>query len=265
MGSGGGGGYHQGGRGNNNYNQEGHFQHGREGHEENQQNERQPPKERRTSPRQVSNDDVFLGPDTPASNEDGTHTTDHDDGGGNGAITRQKSRNWADCPIDDTAVEPASSPPSANDTLASDDFQVVRGKNTKARNNQQSAARPMTNNPANRGRTGGNSYRGGPQQMSGGRNQYDQASPPYQNQSQQFYQQAPPALHMGAPFNNNNNNNRNQGPAAPRQRVNSNRSNTNRSYHEDSGPNPSARPPRGTNASGEEANNDSVSTGKSRG
>ena len=251
----GGGGYRQGGRGNNNYHDEGHFQHGRDAHEENQPNERQPPKERRTPPRQVSNDDVFLGPDTPASNEDGIHSTDHDDG--NGAITRQKSRNWADCPIDDTAVEPASSPPSANDTFASDDFQVVRGKNTKARNNQQSAARPMNTNPANRGRNGGNSYRGGSQPMSGGRNQYDQASPPYQNQSQQFYQQAPPPLHTSASFNNNN---RNQGPSAPRQRVNSNRSNTNRSYNEDS-----ERPPRGTNPSGEEANNDSVSTGKIRG
>lgn len=37
---------------------------------------------------------------------------------------RQQSRNWADCPIDESVVEPSSPPPSANNTFTSDDFQV---------------------------------------------------------------------------------------------------------------------------------------------
>ena len=41
-------------------------------------------------------------------------------------IIRQLSRNWADCPIDDSVVD-TSPPPSANNTLITndiDDFQV---------------------------------------------------------------------------------------------------------------------------------------------
>ena len=38
-------------------------------------------------------------------------------------MVRQQSRNWADCPIDETGLEP-SPPPSANNTFAGDDFQV---------------------------------------------------------------------------------------------------------------------------------------------
>ncbi len=75
----------------------------------------------KTPPRQSSNDDVFLAPDTPTSNEDGIDQTNNDQGGT--AITRQQSRNWADCPIDESVVE-QSPPPSANNTLTGDDFQV---------------------------------------------------------------------------------------------------------------------------------------------
>jgi hypothetical protein len=76
----------------------------------------------KTPPRKVSNnDDVFIVPDTPTSNEDGIDQTNNDQGGQ--TMVRQQSRNWADCPIDESAAEP-SPPPSANNTFSGDDFQV---------------------------------------------------------------------------------------------------------------------------------------------
>jgi len=40
-------------------------------------------------------------------------------------MIRQKSRNWADCPIDDSVVD-TSPPPSIHNTLTGDDdFQVL--------------------------------------------------------------------------------------------------------------------------------------------
>ena len=87
------------------------------------QNQQQQPREHKTPPRKASNDDVFLGPDTPASTEDGTDTTAHDESAA--STVRQQSRNWADCPIDESVVEPTSPPSSANNTFANDDFQVT--------------------------------------------------------------------------------------------------------------------------------------------
>lgn len=65
---------------------------------------------------QVSNDDVFIAPDTPASNEDSVDQ-------GATTMTRQQSRNWADCPIDESVPE-SSPPPSVNNTFTNDEFQV---------------------------------------------------------------------------------------------------------------------------------------------
>ncbi|UJR21382.1 hypothetical protein I4U23_024474 [Adineta vaga] len=181
----------------------------------------------KTPPRQVSNDDVFIAPDTPVSNEDGVDQ-------GTSTMNRQQSRNWADCPIDESVTE-SSPPPSANNTLTNDDFQVVRNKNVKSRPNQHSSSRPMSGTQSVRGRNNGNNYnRGGVTQMSGGRGFYDQFSPQYSNQSQQFYhhqQGYPPPLHIGLSYHmNNNSHHRQPQQQPPRQRVNSNRSNTNRNY-----------------------------------
>jgi hypothetical protein len=85
----------------------------------------------KTPPRKVSNnDDVFIVPDTPNSNEDGTVQINNDQGGQ--TIGRQQSRNWADCPIDESVAEP-SPPPSANNTFSGDDFQVGLIINNKKR------------------------------------------------------------------------------------------------------------------------------------
>lgn len=81
-------------------------------------------KEHATPIRKISNDDVFVGPDTPATSiDDGTDGVHQDQNDGN--MTRQRSRNWADCPIDDSTVETTSPPPSATTTLNNDDFQVL--------------------------------------------------------------------------------------------------------------------------------------------
>jgi len=182
----------------------------------------QPSKEHKTPPRQLSNDDVFIAPDTPTSAEDGTDSHNQDEN--NGTIARQLSRNWADCPIDESVVETTSPPPSANNTFTSDDFQVVRNKTNKTR--------PM-GNPGNRGRNNGNYNRGG----GGGRGFYDQMSSQYYNQPQQYYQPRGNAHHMGANYhhqnqNQNQNNQRHPGSAGNRQRHNSNLSTNSRSHHE---------------------------------
>ena len=199
-------------------------------------NERRPSQsqQHKTPPRKVSNnDDVFIAPDTPTSTDDGPTRTDNDQGGQ--TIARQQSRNWADCPIDESVAEP-SPPPSANNTFSGDDFQVVRNKNPKPRPNQQqqqpSSVRAM-GNQSGRGRI----HRGGgPSQMSGGnRPYYEQMPTQYANRSQPFYhhQQGPPPLHMGLSYHQNNNQNRHgQSSGGSRQRLNSNRSNNGGSYHE---------------------------------
>jgi hypothetical protein len=76
------------------------------------------------SSRKIS-DDVFITLDTPASNEDENHEhiNNKED---TTTMIRQQSRNWADCPIDDSVVD-TSPPPSINNTLTGDDiddFQV---------------------------------------------------------------------------------------------------------------------------------------------
>ena len=70
----------------------------------------------KTPPHKSSNDDVFIAPDTPTSNGDSVDQ-------GNTTVGRQQSRNWADCPIDETVAD-SSPPPSANNTFSGDDFQV---------------------------------------------------------------------------------------------------------------------------------------------
>jgi hypothetical protein len=133
---------------------------------------------------------------------------------------------------------------------------MVRNKTPKSRNNQQPSSAHSMGNQSGRGRN----YRGGPPQMpgggGGGRGYYDQIPPQYLNQSQQFYhhQQAPP-IHMGLSYHNNNHN-RHQQPSAgggggggSRQRLNSNRSNTD-------------RPKRGNSDHFEEINDKTASPGK---
>ena len=90
-------------------------------------NRRQSEQEKeQTSPsRRISDGDVFIGPDTPASNEDENreYTSNKEE---TTATTRQQSRNWADCPIDESVVD-TSPPSSINNTLTgddTDDFQV---------------------------------------------------------------------------------------------------------------------------------------------
>ncbi|CAF3674158.1 unnamed protein product [Adineta steineri] len=53
-------------------------------------------------------DDVFITPDTAVSNEDDNdeHLNSKED---STTITRQQSRNWADCPIDESVIETSSS------------------------------------------------------------------------------------------------------------------------------------------------------------
>ncbi|CAF0876301.1 unnamed protein product [Adineta ricciae] len=175
---------------------------------------------------QVSNDDVFIAPDTPTSNEDGVdqETT---------TMIRQQSRNWADCPIDESVTE-SSPPPSVNNTFTNDEFQVVRNKNVKSHPNQHFSSGSMGGNQSGRGRNNGNFHRGNVSQMSGGRGFYDQFSSQYSDQSQQFYHYQhghPSSLHTGMSYHMNNNNNNNH--SHNRQRVNSNRSNRNNRNYSD--------------------------------
>jgi hypothetical protein len=91
----------------------------------NNERQSQSQKEQTPPPSRKVSDDVFLAPDTPTSNDDKNHehTNNQEDGT---TMIRQKSRNWADCPIDDSVVD--SLPPlSINNTLTgedTDDFQV---------------------------------------------------------------------------------------------------------------------------------------------
>jgi hypothetical protein len=85
-----------------------------------------------TSPssRKVS-DDVFFASDTPALTEDENHEQEDTT-----TMIRQQSRNWADCPIDDSVVDTSPPPLNINNALTaddSDDFQIVRNKTTKSR------------------------------------------------------------------------------------------------------------------------------------
>ena len=87
-------------------------------------NERRPSQSQqyhKTPPRKVSNDDVFIVSDTPASNEDVVDHTNNDHGGS--TMAWQQNCNWADYSIDESGIEP-SLPPSANNTFTGDDFQV---------------------------------------------------------------------------------------------------------------------------------------------
>ena len=121
-----------------------------------------------------------------------------------------------------------------------------------------------------RGRNNGNYHRGGSSQMLGGRGYYDQFPAQYLNHPQPFYQhqQISPSIHMGLSYrmntnvNNNNNNNNNNNryqllSAESRQRLNSNRSNSSRTYNDNSG-----RLRKGYHDNLDDINNSSVSSGK---
>ncbi|CAF4866149.1 unnamed protein product, partial [Rotaria socialis] len=254
--------------GRRNYNQGENFQHTADGHNQDESyggrnyHSSNSDKNHERYQQKASNDDVFIALDTPASSEDVTDQTPNDQ---NTSITRQTSRNWADCPIDETTTEqPSSPPPSADNTFSGDDFQVVRNKNPKTRMNQQTASRPM-NNQYGRGRNNVNDRRGGPPQMTGGRNYYEQNPAQYMNQHQQqsyrHQQQGPSQSHMGSSYrtNNNNtnydNNNRNPPSSESRQRLNSNRSNTSRTQNDNS-----ERTKTGTSESSNDINNNSASS-----
>jgi hypothetical protein len=91
----------------------------------NSERQSQAQKEQTLSSSRKISDDVFITPDTPASNEDENHEhiNNKED---TTTMIRQQSRNWADCPIDDSVVD-TSPPPSINNTLTGDDiddFQV---------------------------------------------------------------------------------------------------------------------------------------------
>lgn len=176
-------------------------------------------RQQKTPERKTSNDDVFLGPETPNSIDNGHEQTSNDQGGQ--TLARYQSRNWADCPIDETVTE-SSPPPSATKTSANEDF---GNKTPKARNNNPQPARPMGNQPG-RGRNNNNNNNN-----RGGRGYYDQISP-------QYYQYQPgsaPPHHVGFTYHDNPRQQQQQqqssGPS--RQRLNSNRSNTSRNYPEE--------------------------------
>lgn len=215
--------YRSGGRnqGYNSSNQHVNYRSHNDRYGENQQNENsghdragtqnQAAREHLSPVRKVSNDDVFLGADTPAaSTDDGVENSSQDLN--DSAVVRQHSRNWADCPIEESTVESSSPSASANNTNNNDDFQFVRNKNNRPRSGN---TRLMGNNGGNRGRNSTNFHRGN------GRNNYDPISPPYNNQSRQFYNNQDSSA---GSFPNQ----RFSGSANPRQRQNSNRSNSGR-------------------------------------
>lgn len=166
--------------------------------------------------RKISNDDVFVAPDTPNSiDNEREQNTNGQEGQ---AIVRQQSRNWADCPIDETVNEP-SPPPSANNTFSNESFQTVRNKTPKTRNNNNN----NNNNQQQPGHGRNNN---------GGRSFYDHFSSQYhQGQSHQ----------MGYSYHNNHprqqqqqqHYHHQQASGYSRQRLNSNRSNTSRNYHDE--------------------------------
>ncbi|CAF0901172.1 unnamed protein product [Adineta ricciae] len=145
-------------------------------------------------------DDVFIAPDTPISNNEDENYEEVNSTEERPDTIRQKTRNWADCPIDDSVTE--SSPPPSSSSMKSpssnDDFQIVRNRTPKSRTNQQSSAR---------GRHTGNHYRGmtSSQTFSHNHGYHNLMSPSILNQSQQSYQY---------PYHNNrqrmNNNQRNE-------------------------------------------------------
>lgn len=165
--------------------------------------QKQQNREHQSPVRQPSNDDVFVGPDTPAaSTDDGTDSSRNDT---NGSSSVQRSRrNWADCPIDESTVETTSPPASANNTFTNDDFQVVRNRNNKPRS-------------GNRGRNSGNYHR------QNERNNYEPSSPGFYNRPRQY----PNSNEYSSPGYPNSNQHH-QGSANSRQRLNSNRSNNSR-------------------------------------
>ncbi|CAF3339390.1 unnamed protein product [Rotaria sp. Silwood1] len=172
-------------------------------------NERQSQSDKeQTSPtsRKIS-DDVFITTNDNENHEH-IHTTN---------MTRQQTRNWADCPIDDSVVD-TSSPPSIIKNILTDDnvddIQFLCDKTSKLHTSSH-----LMGNQSMRGR---NSRGLQSSQISNNeRLYYDQMSSSYSNQSQQYYhhqnsQVQPPPLHMGLSYHYN----RNQTSLGSRQKSN---------------------------------------------
>ncbi|CAF2731978.1 unnamed protein product [Rotaria sp. Silwood2] len=182
-------------------------------------NERQSQADKEQTPptsRKVS-DDVFITSDDNENHEHINITT----------MTRQQTRNWADCPMDDSVVETSSSSPSnLKNTLTNDDvddIQFVCDKTSKLHTSSR-----LMGNQSMRGRNS----RGFPssQISNDDRLYYDQMPSSYSNQSQQYYHpqnsQVPSSsLHMGLSYHQN----RNQISLGSRQKTNSN----NRNYQDE--------------------------------
>ncbi|CAF1684233.1 unnamed protein product [Rotaria magnacalcarata] len=200
-------------------------------------NERKSQSDKEPSPptsRKVS-DDVFITSDittTMATTNDNESQEHSDDKAGLSSMTRQHTRNWADCPIDDSVVETSPTFQCTSTQDVADNFQNVRDKIPKS----QTLPRLMSNQLM-RGRNDGNYSRGLPssQTSTGDRTFYDQLS--YANEPQQYYHHHPhhnsqmqqPPVPMNLLYHHN----RNQTSAGSRQRSNFNKTNNNRNYRDD--------------------------------
>ncbi|CAF5008998.1 unnamed protein product, partial [Rotaria socialis] len=179
-------------------------------------NERKSQSDKEPSPptsRKVS-DDVFITSDITTTNDN--ESQEHSDPKADlSSMTRQHTRNWADCPIDESVVETSPTFQRTVTQDVADNFQNVRDKIPKS----QTLPRLMSNQLM-RGRHDGNYSRGLPssQTSTGDRTFHDQLS--YTNQPQQYYHhhhnsqmQQPPV-----PINLLYDHNRNQTSAGSRQR-----------------------------------------------
>ena len=78
----------------------------------------QPEKELTPPASRKLSDDVFIQSNVRTTSENENQSNDKQDLSN---MPRQRSRNWADCPIDESAVEPSSNIPTDDNT---DSFQV---------------------------------------------------------------------------------------------------------------------------------------------
>ncbi|CAF0798815.1 unnamed protein product [Rotaria sordida] len=198
-------------------------------YDQNNSNERksQVDKEQPSSTSRKVSDDVFITSDllTSNDNENYEHNNIKQD---LTSMTKQQTRNWADCPIDDSVVETSSSS-NVKNILTSDDvddIQFVCDKTSKLPTPSR-----LMGNQSIRGR---NSRGLQSSQISNDeRRYYDQmsSSSSYPNQSQQYYHhhhnsqiQLPP-VHIGLSYHHD----RNQTSLGSRQKSNFN----NRNYRDE--------------------------------
>ncbi|CAF3827121.1 unnamed protein product [Adineta steineri] len=173
-------------------------------------------------------DDVFITPDTAVSNEDDNdeHLNSKED---STTITRQQSRNWADCPIDESVIETSSS--TNNNTTSNDDVDnsSVRNQTSKSRLNQRTPPNLMNNQSMHGRNTGNYSQRHIPSQMSGNERTYnDRMTSSYSNQSQQHHNSQTLSNSGNQGSSSYYNNNRPPSISGSRQRLNSNGTTNNR-------------------------------------